>query len=153
QQADRSGTHNSRPLWLPNSEATLNLVRLRNSFFDNRCWFKQHADFFESLRNLHDEFRVIDVIFTHVAMTKVDSTFEVSIVGRHVVGADKIVDARPGTTDGGDHIIARLYLRDVWTNGFDLAETFVADDQEVVSRRRLTIFGGIDFLVGAVDPD
>src|SRR5262249_31512416 len=88
QQTDRPRAHDGGPPGFPYSQASLNFICLRDSFFDHRGWLKQHADFFESLWNLDDEFGIIDVVLAHVAMTEIDPSFKVGIVSRHVVRAN-----------------------------------------------------------------
>src|SRR5207248_893274 len=57
------------------------------------------------------------------------------------------------TAHSRDHVVSGLELRDVRTNRFDAAETFMSDDQIIESRRRSAVFCGIDLFVGAVHAD
>src|SRR5581483_7005224 len=83
-------------------------------------------------------------------MPQVDPPLVVGIVGRHVVRADQVVNAIAGAAHGGNDVVSRFQFRDFRSDGLYLPESFVANDKELVARRRSTIFGGIDFFVGAV---
>ena len=131
----------------------MNLVSLRNPFLNDGRGLKQYTDFFKPLRDLHDEFSIVDVIFAHVTVTQIDATLEVRIVRRHVVRADQIVDARAGPAHSSHYVITRLHFSHVWTNRFNLPETFMTNDQEILSGRRLAILSGIDLFVRAIDTD
>ena len=86
-------------------------------------------------------------------MPKVDPALEVLAVGRHVLQADRVVEAPSGTPDGRDHEVAGSQEGDIWSNGFDLAEALVANDQEVIPLGRRAVFSRVDFAVGAVHAD
>ena len=86
-------------------------------------------------------------------MSKVDPPLVIHIVSRHVRCADRVVDALARPAHGGDDEVAWLELGDRGSNLFDLTEPFVAGHQEVVSLRRRAVFGGVDFLVRAIDAD
>jgi hypothetical protein len=94
---------------------------------------------------------VLDVELGQVAVAEVDATLEVDIVGRHIVGADAVIDAAARSPHRGHDEVTRPEFGHVRADGFDLAEVLVADDQEVVALRRLTVLGGVDLLVRAVD--
>ena len=131
----------------------MNLVCLRNPFLDDGGRFKQHTHFFQTLRYFHDELRVVDVILTHVPVAQVDAALEVTVVGRHVVCADQVVDACTWSAYSRDHVVSRFYVSYVWTNGLNLTKTLMTDDQKIVTRRSLAILGGIDLFVRTIDAD
>src|SRR5215469_4637508 len=86
-------------------------------------------------------------------MTQIDSAFEVSVVGSHVVGTDQVVNASAWAANGGDHIVAGFHFGNVRANGLDPAESLMANDEEVKSRRSGPVFRGIDLSVSSIDPD
>src|SRR5438876_140396 len=131
----------------------LDFICLVNSLLADRRRFEQNSHLFLSLRKLDDELCVINVIFGQVPMAQIDPALVIRVVCRHIVGADEVVDALSRTANGRDHIISRLKFCDVRRDGFDPSKTFVANNQVVESRGRCAVFGGIDFLVGAIDAD
>ena len=153
QQTDGAGAHDRSLARPPHFQPALNLVSLVDSFLHHGGRLEQHADVLESLRHLHDELDIIDVVFRQIPVAQVDAALVVRVVGGHVVGADQVIDALAGAAHGGDDVVAGLHFGDIRPDGFDLAEALVADDQEVVSGRRRAVFGGVDFFVGSVHAD
>ena len=96
---------------------------------------------------------IVDVILGQEAVQTADAALEVFVVGGHVVGADLVVDAAAGPPHRGDHVIAGLELGDVGADRFHLPEALMSDHEKVVAVGSGAVFGGIDFLVGAVDAD
>jgi hypothetical protein len=131
----------------------LNLIRLGDPFFNDGGWLEQHPNLFQALRYFHDKLGIVKVILTQVTVTQVDATFEVGVVGRHVVRADQVVNACTWPAHGCYHVVSRFYFGDIWTNCFNLAETLMADNQEIVSRGRLAVVSRIDLLVSAINSD
>ena len=86
-------------------------------------------------------------------MAQVDAALEIGVVRGHVVRSDQVVDTPAGATDRGHNVVSRPHLRYVRSHGLDLAEAFVADDQEFESRRRGAILGRVDLFVRPVDTD
>ena len=84
-------------------------------------------------------------------MTQVDPALEVLVVGRHILEADRVVEAFPRPADCGHDEIARPQERDVWRDGLDWPEALMTDDEEVVALQ--TVFGRVDFAVRAVHAD
>ena len=124
-----------------------------DALFNNRERFQKHANVLQSLRHLHNELCVVDVVFSQKSVAKVDAPLEVGIVGGHVVRADQVIETSPRSPNCGDDIISRLQLSHIRTNRFHPAETFMSDDQKVVSRRSCAVFCGIDLFVGAIHSD
>ena len=131
----------------------MDLERLRDAFLRHGHRLEQHTDLFEPPRHLDDEVFVLDVILSEIAVAQIDAALEVLRVGRHVLETDGVIDARARAPHGGDHVVAWRDRGDVRADGFDAAEAFVADDQEIVTGRRRTVLGRIDLAVGAVDAD
>ncbi len=131
----------------------MNLERLRDPLLDHRAGLKQHADLAQLARDLDDVLGIVDVVLGEVAVAKVDASLEVDIVGRHVIGADRVVQAVAWTAHGRDHEVSRRELGHVRANLFDHAEALVPKHEVVVAGRRLSIERGVDLLVGTVDAD
>ena len=112
----------------------------------------QHRDRLERRGDLHQEVRGLGVELGQEPVSQVDATFQIDIVGRHVLQTNPVVGARAGTTDRGHDVVAWLELADVWSHGHDLPETLVPENQIVVSWRGGPVLGGVDLLVGAVHP-
>src|SRR2546421_6454940 len=91
--------------------------------------------------------------YTTLFRSQVDAALEVGVVRSHVVGADLIVETRTRAAHGESNIVAGLKLSNVRANVFHTAKTLMSDNQIVAAVRRGPIFGGIDFLVRAVDTD
>ena len=72
--------------------------------------------------------------------------FVVSVVRRHVVVTDLIVDALARTTDGKRDVVAGMELVHVLSDFDDSSETFMANDEEIVSGWRPAVFGRVDLL-------
>ena len=70
EQSDRAGSHDRCLARLPDLQATLDLVSLVDAFLHDRHRFQQHADIFQSLRNLDDELDVVDVVLSQVAVQR-----------------------------------------------------------------------------------
>src|SRR5215469_682907 len=87
------------------------------------------------------------------SVTQIDSAFEVSIVGSHVVGADQVINASAWAANGSDHIVAGFHFGNVRANSLDPAKTFMANDEEVKSHRSGPVFRGIDLSVSPIDTD
>src|SRR5262245_15541540 len=86
-------------------------------------------------------------------MSQVDTALVVSVVGRHVVGADGVVEAGARATHRCNHIVARTKLCNVRADRFYLAEAFVSSHQELITVGRSTVFCSIDFFVRAIHSD
>ena len=61
----------------------------------------------EVLRDLHDEFRVVDERLGQIAMTEVDSALVVNLFARDVVAADHVEQRSARPADGARDIVAR----------------------------------------------
>src|SRR5208283_3260622 len=151
QQADSTGAHDRRFPWTPNFEPALDLVSLVDSFLYDGRRFQEHANMFEALRHLDDEFDIVHVIFRQIAVPQVDAPLVIGVVGGHIVRADQVIDARTRAAYRGHDVVARLQLRGIRTDSFHLAETLMADDQKIVSWGRCTVLGSVDFFVGSVN--
>src|SRR5690242_8576729 len=138
---------------MPYFEPALDLVCLVNSFFHHRGGLQQYSNTLQTLRDLDDELDIIDVMLRQVAVAQVDAALVVDVIGGHVIGSDKVVDALTGATYGGDDVVAGLHFGDIRPDSFHLSETFVADDEKVVSGRCCAVFRSIDLLVGTIDAD
>ena len=66
-------------------------------------------------------------------MPEVDAALEVSVVGRHVLQADAIVETRSGPPYGCHDVVARLEFIDLCADGFDDAKALVAQYQVLVA--------------------
>src|ERR1041385_5218909 len=121
-----------------------------NALFDHGKWLEQYTDVLQTLGHFDDELGIVYVILGQKTMAQVDATLEVGVVGRHVVGADEVIDASAGTANGGHYIVARLQFGHIRTNGFDATEPFVADHQEVEPGGSRAIFSRVDLFVSAV---
>ena len=86
-------------------------------------------------------------------MPEIDAAFKICVICGHVVGADQVVNALSRTADCCDNVITRLELCNIFSDCFHLSEALMAKHQEFVSRWRRTVFGSIDFLVGAIHAD
>ena len=84
-------------------------------------------------------------------MAEVDAPLEVGIIRGHVIGTDQVINASSGPAHCCHDIIPRLQLGHVRANGFDAAESFMANHEEVETGRSRAVLSGIDFFVGAVD--
>jgi predicted amidohydrolase len=84
-------------------------------------------------------------------VAEVNPALIIRIVGGHIVRADLIVDTLTGPANRRDDIIARLKVRDVWTDSFHTPKALVTEDQEVISWRRGAVFRSIDLLVGTIN--
>ena len=90
----------------------------------------------KAVRQRHDVLVVLDVVLGQVAVALVDAALEVDVVGGHVLEADRVVDARAGPADAGDHDRPGLDVaRHVRPHLDHAAERLVAGDQVVVARR------------------
>ena len=138
---------------MPNLQPALNFVSLVNTFFNYREWFEQHSNVFQSLRYLHDELDIIDVVFRQIAVAQVNAALEIRVICGHVVRADQVVDTVAGPADSSYDVVPGLNLGDIRAHSFHLAEAFMADNEKVVSRRCCAVFGGVNFLVGAIHTD
>src|SRR5437763_16770092 len=105
---------------------------------------------FQSLRHLHDELGIVHVVLGEEAVPQIDATLVVDIVRGHVVGADHVVDTAAWATNRGDDVVTGLEFGNVRPNLFDATETFMPDDEELVSWRGGAVFRRIDFFVGSV---
>src|SRR5262249_44130747 len=101
--------------------------------------------------HLDDEFGVVHVILGQKSVTQVDSALEVSVIGGHVVRADQVINASAWPANGSDHIIANFQFGHVAAYCLDTAETLMANDEEIKSRRSGPVFRGIDLFVGSID--
>ena len=139
---------------LPHAEAALDLVRLADALLDDRERLEQHADLLERLRQRDEVGGVLGVGLGEVAVGPPDPALGEVLAGRHVLEADQVVDRAAGAPDRGHDETARLEGRGhVRADGLDPAEVLVADDQEVVARRRLAELRGVDLAVRAAQPD
>ncbi len=86
-------------------------------------------------------------------MQQIDAALEVGVVSGHVLQADFVVDAHSGAADRRDDVIAGGKFADMRADSFHAAKTFVPEDQKFIAGRRSAVFGGVDFLVGAVHAD
>src|SRR6266851_5000211 len=153
EQADGSGSHDRGFARTPHLQPALNLIGLVNSFLHNGGGLQQHSDVFEALRYLDDEFDVIDVVFRQITVAQIDAALVVRVVRGHVVGADQVINALAWPANSRHDVVAGPHFGDIWADGLNLTETLVADDQEVVSGRRCSVFSGVDLFVGAVHPN
>src|SRR2546430_16637802 len=99
-------THDCSFPRLPYFQATLDLVRLVDSFLDDGCRFEQHADLLEALWHLDDEFDVVHVVLGQIAMAQVDTTLVVGVISGHIVRADQVVDTLAWPAHSGHDVIA-----------------------------------------------
>src|SRR5262249_30680573 len=79
--------------------------------------------------------------------------FEVSVVGGHVVGADKVIQTAARPANRGDNVVPRAEFGDVRPDGFNATKSFVTNHKVVVSGRCRAVLGGIDFSIGSVNSD
>ena len=100
-----------------------------DSFFYDGSWLQQHTNMLKTFRYFDDDLDIVDVVFSQIAVAQVDAPLVIGVVGRHIVRADQVIDARTRTAHRGHDIVARLQFCDIGSDGFHLAEAFMADDQ------------------------
>ena len=85
-------------------------------------------------------------------MEQVDAALIVRLVGRHVVGADQVVDTAAGPADCRGDEVADGQSAHVRPDCLDLSKRLVSGHQEVVAGRCRAVFGRVDLLVGPIHP-
>src|SRR6266852_6333115 len=153
QQTDGSGSHDRGFARTPHLQPALNLIGLVNAFLHNGGGLQQHSDVFEALRYLDDEFDVIDVVFRQITVAQIDAALVVRVVRGHVVGADQVINAFARPAHRGHNVVAGFHFGDTGADGFVLTEALVTNDQEIKSRGRCSVLGGVDLFVGSVYPN
>ncbi len=128
----------------------MNPVGLLNRFLRHAHRLHENADFFQVLRHADDVFRFVHNVPGQETMPEINPPLEVSVVGRHVIRANLVVEAPTGAAHGQGYIISRFELSDIRPYGFDTPKTLVADDQIIVPGRGCAILGGVYLFVGAV---
>ena len=108
---------------------------------------------FQSHRHPHHEFFIVDEVFSQVAVQQIDSSFEVFFFAGDVRTADLVKDRPARSTDRTGDVIAWFDSLHIWSDFFDDSKRLVSDDKEVVSWRRVSIQGVVDFAVGCVHAD
>src|SRR5215470_14092657 len=96
---------------------------------------------------------MIHVILGEETMQQVDTPLAIGIVGRHIWGSNGIVDTPARTPDRSDNVIASSQLGDIFSHGLYAAEVLMPKHQKLVSLRRGTVFGGVDFSVRTIHSD
>jgi hypothetical protein len=138
---------------VPDAQATLDFIRLCYSLFNDAGRLEEDAHLFQAGGNTHNILRLIDIVFREIAVQKIDASLVVLLVRRHIVHPDPVIDGLTRATYGGDDVISHPQFMDVVTDFFDYSERFMADDQVVIARGRVTVEARDNFLIGSVHSD
>src|SRR4051794_5543132 len=111
---------------MPDTQPALDLVCLGDAFLHHGERLEKHGDILQSLWDLHHEIGAIYVVLSQVAVQQVNATLKVSVVGRHVVRADDVVNTLPWPPNRSHNVIATSELRHPFCDFFDDAEAFVS---------------------------
>src|SRR5262249_40960529 len=133
QQADRAGAQHGGPPRSPDPQPALDLVRLGDALLADGDRLQPHADVFQASGYRDDELGIVDEVLRQIAVAQVDTSFVLGVVGRHVVGADQVVDAHTRSADRRYDIVTGCHLGDVRADLDDLAEALVPEHQKVVA--------------------
>src|SRR5262249_21076454 len=98
-----------------------------------------------------DVFSIIDVVLRQESVKEIDAAFVVGLVCGHVVSADEVIDTFPRTADRGYNKVTGFQLAHIWAYLLHHPKAFMTRDQKVISLRSASVFGGIDFFVGAIN--
>jgi hypothetical protein len=137
-------------------EAFLDFPDLGETFFGDGEWFNEDTGVAKIIGDDVEVTLVIDVKLSEKAVNLVDATlFEAAgfaeVLEAGAAGFAVGVGAR--AADRRDNQLADLDIFDVGTDFDHFAETFVAEDEIVITLRWLTVNEGANFAVGAADAD